>query len=169
MIKPFSLFAIFLFLSFFVLGGCTDKSEKKSSLVTPDIHNKSIDTSRQLLPDTVATLGNLSWHSNVKEAFALAKKENKQVIIMVGEDNCRWCIKMKKQTLTDARVQEQMQKYILVSIKRSDKEAVKFVPEFDGNIPSFFFIDENKELMESVIGYFNADDFVGYIREIEEQ
>jgi len=65
-------------------------------------------------------------------------------------------------------VQEQMQKYVLVSIKRSDKEAVKFVPEFDGNIPSFFFIDKNKELIESVVGYFNADDFIGYMKEIEE-
>ena len=157
-----------ILLAFLLLEGCTDKTDKKSSLVTPDMTHESTQTSTQTLPDTVETLGNLSWHSNVKEAFTLAKKENKNVIIMVGEDNCRWCVKMKKKTLTDARVQEQMQKYVLVSIKRSDKEAVKFVPEFDGNIPSFFFIDKNKELMESVVGYFNADDFTGYMREIEE-
>jgi len=158
----------FILLALLVLEGCTDKTDKKSSLVTSDTTSESIYTSKQTLVDTIETLGNLSWHSNVEEAFILAKKENKDVIIMVGEDSCRWCVKMKKKTLTDTRVQEQMKKYVLVSIKRSDKEAVKFVPKFDGNIPSFFFIDKNKELMESVVGYFNADDFTGYIKEIEE-
>ena len=158
----------FILLTVVALEGCTEKTDKKSSLVASELKNKSTHTSKQALTDTVETLGNLSWHSNVKEAFALAKKENKNVIIMVGEDDCRWCVKMKKITLADVRVQEQMQKYVLVSIKRSDKEAVKFVPEFDGNIPSFFFIDKNKELIESVVGYFNADDFTGYMKEIEE-
>ena len=158
----------FILLALLVLEGCTDKTDKKSSLVTSDTTSESIYTSKQTLVDTIETLGNLSWHSNVEEAFILAKKENKDVIIMVGEDSCRWCVKMKKKTLTDTRVQEQMKKYVLVSIKRSDKEAVKFVPKFDGNIPSFFFIDKNKELMESVVGYFNADDFTGYMKEIEE-
>ena len=158
----------FILLALLVLEGCTDKTDKKSSLVTSDTTSESIYTSKQTLVDTIETLGNLSWHSNVEEAFILAKKENKDVIIMVGEDSCRWCVKMKKKTLTDTRVQEQMKKYVLVSIKRSDKEAVKFVPKFDGNIPSFFFVDKNKELMESVVGYFNADDFTGYIKEIEE-
>lgn len=158
----------FILLTVVVLEGCTEKTDKKSSLVASELKNKSTQTGKQTLADTVETLGNLSWHSNVKGAFALAKKENKNVIIMIGEDDCRWCVKMKKSTLADVRVQEQMQKYVLVSIKRSDKEAVKFVPEFDGNIPSFFFIDKNKELIESVVGYFNADDFTGYMKEIEE-
>ena len=160
-----------ILFSFLALLGCSEKEEKKSGLVTPIVHEstKKSTLSTQQLPDTVETLGNLSWHSNVQEAFSLAQEENKNLIIMVGEDSCRWCVKMKKNTLTDARVQEGMQKYILVSIKRSDTEAVKSVPEFDGNIPSFFFLDKNRELMESVVGYFNAGDFVSYMAEIEEE
>jgi len=158
----------FIFLAMIVLAGCTEKTEKKSSQFTQDIQSETTQTNKQSLPDAVEHLGDLSWHSNVKEAFSLAKKENKKLIIMVGEDSCRWCVKMKKKTLIDTRVQEKMKQYMLVSIKRSDKEAVKFVPEFDGNIPSFFFIDENKESMGSIVGYFNADDFVEYMSEIEE-
>ncbi len=158
----------FIFLATIILPGCTEKTEKKSSQFTPNIQSEMTQRSKQSLPDTVENLGKLSWYSNIKEAFSLAKKENKKVIIMVGEDSCRWCVKMKKRTLIDRQVQEKMKHYILVSIKRSDKEAVKFVPEFDGNIPSFFFIDENKESMGSIVGYFNKDDFVEYMSEIEE-
>jgi len=67
----------FILLALLLLEGCTDKTDKKSSLVTPDMTRESTHTSKQTLPDTVETLGNLSWHSNVKEAFTLAKKENK--------------------------------------------------------------------------------------------
>ena len=154
--------------AFFLLQGCNEKTDKTSSLVTPDLKEKKQKSHKQTLPDTIETLGNLNWHSNVREAFSLAKKEQKNVIIMVGEDNCRWCVKMKKNTLSNPRIQKQLQKYILVSIKRSDKEAVRNVAEFDGNIPSFFFLDENKEVLEAIVGYFNANDFLGYILEIEE-
>jgi thioredoxin-related protein len=161
---------LFISILLFAFVGCSEKSEKKTGPRTPDIKTTSMrePIGTQLLPDTVMTLGNLAWHSNVKEAFALAKKENMQVIIMVGEDNCRWCVKMKKNTLMDNRIQAEMQKYILISIKRSDKEAIKYVPEFDGNIPSFFFMTNKKEVVDSVVGYFKPDDFLEYINEIEE-
>ena len=122
----------------------------------------------QQLADKVIKIGNLSWHTNVKEALKLAKIEDKNVIIMVGEDDCRWCIKMKTNTLTDMRIQEHMKEYILISIKRSDKEAVSYVPEFDGNIPSFFFMTNSAEIIEPIVGYFKPNDFLQYIQEIEE-
>ena len=161
---------VYLTILLFLLVGCNEKTERKVGPRTPEIVTEKTTpiSGAQNLPDTVITIGNLSWHSNIKQAFTLAKEQDKDVIVMVGEDSCRWCIKMKKNTLTDRRIQEQMQKYILVSIKRSDKAAVKYVPEFDGNIPSFFFMTNKEEVMDSVVGYFKEDDFLEYIKEIEE-
>lgn len=137
----------FLYLSILLLSGCS-KNEERS---------KGVDT-----------IAGLSWHLDMQRGFSLAKKEGKDVIVMVGEDSCRWCKKMKERTLTDTRIQEKMKKYVLVSIKRSDKDSVKQIAEFDGNIPSFFFMHANKELIEPVVGYFKADDFLSYIQEVEE-
>lgn len=161
----------FLSILLLSLTGCSEKTEKKSEPSTPTIvsDKKEIQSSAQLLPDTESTIGNLLWHSNVKEAFLLAKEQDKNVIVMVGEDDCRWCVKMKKHTLTDARIQEHMQKYILVSVKRSDKDAIKHVPEFDGNIPSFFMMRHTEEVIDSVVGYFNPNDFLQYIEEIQDE
>jgi len=133
-----------LCISFFLLSGCSEKKENK-----------------------ISSIAGLSWNSDMETSFTLAKKENKNVIVMVGEDSCKWCKKMQERTLTDKGIQDKMQKYVLVYIKRSDKDSLKDIPEFDGNIPSFFFMHSNKELMEPVVGYFEANDFLSYIEEIE--
>ncbi|NOR56721.1 MAG: DUF255 domain-containing protein [Sulfurovum sp.] len=109
------------------------------------------------------------WHTELQSALVLAKKEHKNVIVMVGEDNCRWCVKMKKQTLSKSCVQKKLQNYVLVSVKRSDKYAIKNLQDFDGIIPSFFFMQANEEPLDSIVGYFTADDFLRYIEEVEEE
>jgi len=118
--------------------------------------------------ETSTSISGLSWYLNIETALQKAKKEKKSIVVMVGEDSCKWCKKMKNRTLIDTRIQAKLKSYILVSVKRSDKEAMKYLPTFDGNIPSFFFMQDNKELIESIVGYFKADDFLDYLNEVEE-
>ncbi len=118
--------------------------------------------------DAVTNIAGLSWYLNMETALQRAKKEKKDMLIMIGEESCRWCKKMKNRTLTDRRIQEKLKSYILVSLKRSDKESIRYFPNFDGNIPSFFFMRENEEVLDSIVGYFKADDFLGYLNEVDE-
>jgi len=118
--------------------------------------------------DTITMIMGLPWHSDIDTAFAIASKENRNVIIMVGEDYCKWCTKMKEDTFTDARIKSKLERYTLVSVKRSDKSAIKHVPSFDGTIPSLFFMKTDRELIEPVVGYFVADDLLSYIKELED-
>jgi protein disulfide-isomerase len=40
----------------------------------------------------------LKWHTNVKEAVAIAKKENKPIFMFfTGSDWCGWCIRLQKE------------------------------------------------------------------------
>ena len=146
----------FIFLSLFFVG-CSEKPNSKLSTSIEDTKT-----------DTIKTIAGLSWYLNIETALEKGKEEKKNIIVMVGEDSCRWCKKMKEQTLTDKQIQDRLKAYILVSVKRSDKDALKYLNTFDGNIPSFFFMQDNKELIESIVGYFKADDFLDYINEIEE-
>jgi len=111
----------------------------------------------------------LVWHTEIQSALVLAKKEHKNVMVMVGEDTCHWCVKMKKETLAKSCVLKKLQNYALVSVKRSDKNAIKNLEGFDGIIPSFFFMKANEEPIDSIVGYFKADDFIRYIEELEEE
>jgi len=153
---------IFLFVSVLFLG-CNEKSKKK---VEPSFENVLQD--KNTLSRKTTHISGLTWYLNIEDGLKQAKIENKRMIVMVSEESCRWCKKMKESTLLDVRIQNRLKEYILVSVKRSDTNAVKHLERFDGNIPSFFFMKEDKELIESIVGYFKADDFLEYIHEIEE-
>lgn len=49
---------------------------------------------------TTATSDGLNWLENHAEALALAKKENKPLLIdFTGSDWCGWCIRLKKEVI----------------------------------------------------------------------
>jgi uncharacterized protein YyaL (SSP411 family) len=110
----------------------------------------------------------LSWEKDAATAFAKAKAEKKNVMLMVEATHCRWCKKMKEETLSDSEVKKRLQNYILVKILRSDKEAMKILPESYYPAPTTFFMTPEGEIMEKAIGYFEAYDFITYINDVEE-
>jgi thioredoxin-related protein len=150
---------ILLFVSVLFVG-CNEKSEKKAetSLKKPLTIKKNLSKH----------ISGLTWYLNMEDGLKQAKIENKRILIMVGEDSCRWCKKMKEETLIDVRIQNKLKQYILVSIKRSNSKQIGYLDTFDGNIPSFFLMQKNKELSESIVGYYKSDDFLDYLNEIEE-
>lgn len=151
--------------------GLSACGEEKSKTVNYTAATEAIEKTKEV-KSTQQTKGmqniaNMQWYTDIEKAFASAQKAQKNVIVMVGEDDCRYCRKMKEKTLTDPAIADKMKKYILVSLKRSDKESLKALPEFTGNIPSFFVMKANKALIEPIVGYFNPEDFLFLLDELE--
>jgi len=122
--------------------------------------------------DTQGTLGlekfyMLKWKTDLGSAFQQATKENKNLVIMVEDTHCKWCIKMKRGALSNVDVQKILKNYILVKIQRSNSSDVKQLNGFDGTIPNLYFITKEKEIVENIVGYYRADDFLEYIQEIQ--
>ena len=111
----------------------------------------------------------LVWEKDAPTAFAKAKVENKNVVLIVEAKYCKWCKKLKATTLADERVIKRLQNYVLVKIRRCDKKAMSIMPESYYPAPSTFFMTPEKEIIEKAIGYFEADDFLSYIDDVEEQ
>ncbi len=118
--------------------------------------------------DSMIMIAGLQWHSDINRAYTIAAKENKHVIVMVANEYCPWCRKMKEQTFTDTRIKEKLEKYTLVIMKHTDKSVFKHIPAFNGIVPSLFFMYPKRELIDKVVGYFSADDLLEYINDIEE-
>jgi len=161
------ILSISLSIFFVIFAGCGEEKQKKIGESTPaSVTENSVKAVKvqevQNKEDSITTIAGLPWHSDIDTAFNIAQKEKKNVIVMVGEEYCKWCTKMKERTLPDVRIQTKFSQYILVSVKRSDKEAIKHVPAFDGNIPSFFFMTPKEEMVDAIIGYFTAYDFLQY-------
>lgn len=118
---------------------------------------------------TLGAFEKLSWETDMDHAFERAKKEHKNVMIMVEDTRCRWCKNIKKGALSDPNVQDKLQSYILLKVQRSDKKTASRIEDFTGAIPSFYFMQPDQELFESVVGYFATDDFLGFLNGIEEE
>jgi thiol:disulfide interchange protein len=133
------------------------KSQKHETIQTLQKKEETLDAFEKLI-----------WETDMDLAFERAKKEHRNVMIMVEDTRCKWCKNMKIGALSDPSVQEKMQSYILLKVQRSDKETAKRIKEFTGAIPSFYFMEPNQELYESIVGYFATDDFLDFLTEIEE-
>ncbi len=108
------------------------------------------------------------WVKDINTAFEMAKKEQKTVMVLVEGENCRWCKKMKHRTLGDETVQKKLKSYISVKVMRENEEDIKDLPMIHG-VPSIFFMSPQKEVIESVVGYFNVEDFLSYISDVEKK
>ena len=111
-------------------------------------------------------LFSLDWEKDLTKATQIAQKEHKSIMLFVESDHCRWCKKMKQNTLADAEVEKRLKKFVLVKIMRAEAEAMKKLPKIYG-VPSIFFMDENQTVVEDVVGFFNTEDFISYINDVE--
>ena len=117
---------------------------------------------------TLSLMADLDWQKEIPFAFELAKKEHKTVMVFVEGKECRWCKKMKHRTLSDESVNKRLQDYIAVKVFRENKDDIKDLPEIQG-VPTVFFMTSEKKILESVIGYYNVEDFISYINDVEKQ
>ena len=108
------------------------------------------------------------WMNDLDKALKAAQRSNKPLIVMISEPDCRWCIKMKKGALSDPRIQKELERYLLVSIRRSDRTQSSKIESFDGKIPSFFFLSPRGEVLDSIVGYYKPDDYLRYMKEISQ-
>ena len=112
--------------------------------------------------------GEMVWAKDIDTAFKQAQKEEKTVMVMVEGEHCRWCKKMKYRTLADDSVQKKLESYITVKVMREDEDAVKDLPIIDG-VPTIFFMTPQRKVIETVVGYFNVEDFLSYISDVEKK
>ena len=115
-----------------------------------------------------STLFSVEWVKDIDTALTVAKKEHKNIMVLVEGENCRWCKKMKHRTLSDESVEKRLEKYVVVKVMREDGNAMSVLPPVQG-VPTIFFMKENKAVIEEIIGYFNVEDFLSYIGDVEKK
>ena len=158
-----------IFFGLLFLPACGEEKTKESKVSTLKSQKHETIQNMKKKEETLGAFEKLIWETDMDHAFERAKKEHKNVMIMVEDPRCKWCTKMKKGALSDHNVQDKLQSYILLKVQRSDKKTAKRIQDFTGAIPSFYFMEPNQEVFESVIGYFVTEDFLGYLNDIEEE
>lgn len=145
---------LLLVLAVLLLGGCFGDN------------NISEKTTKNLSVEKKETYG-IPWEKDLPTAFAKAQAENKKVLVMAVSVGCHWCEKMKSTTLANPEVLKELQNYVLVQADRETPNERNQLPEFQ-HVPVIFFMEADKEVIDNVRGYFEADDFLEYLKEMDE-
>lgn len=115
-----------------------------------------------------STLFSLDWVKDINTALTVAKKEHKNIMVFVESDYCKWCKKMKHRTLSYAAVEKRLEKFVVVKVTREDGNAMSMLPPVRG-VPTIFFMKENKAIIEEVVGYFDVQNFISYLDDVEKK
>ena len=110
----------------------------------------------------------IPWEKDLPTAFKKAKSENKIVMVMAVSVGCKWCKKMKKETLANPKVAKKLQNYILVMADRETPSERQQLPPFK-HVPIIFFMTHKKEMLDNLRGYFEAETFLDYLVSFEEE
>ena len=115
-----------------------------------------------------STLFSIEWSKDLETAFNLAKKEHKNIMVVVEGENCRYCKKLKHRTLSDETVEKRLEKFVTVKVMRDDASAMSVLPEVKG-VPTIFFMNEDKVISDEILGYVDVEDLIYYINDIEKK
>jgi len=121
----------------------------------------------------------LNWLSYT-EGLALAKKENKYVLIYFYTDECSWCKKMEKETFSDEEVKKILSgKFIAIKINaRSENKVIENGKEISerkvailyqvSGYPTTWFLESNRSRVAPLPGYVATEQFIPVLNYIGE-
>ena len=100
---------------------------------------------------------------NYADALQKSKELNKKIFIIYTADWCKYCQKMKNETLSQAQVIEQLKDYIFLEIDTDkDRSGVKKFG-IDG-MPSFVVTNYEEEKIKATKGFMDADSFLKWLK-----
>jgi thioredoxin-related protein len=111
----------------------------------------------------------LGYYSDYQKALAIAKKEQKPIMLVVVTSYCPWCRKFERKTLASETIASTVKSgYVPVIVDRN-QDAESFPKQFQTpRIPTVFFVDpkDGTEFWET-IGYVKKSEFADALKEAE--
>jgi hypothetical protein len=88
--------------------------------------------------DAIEAAKKLGAENNYATAIQKAKTEKKLLVMVIVQENCRWCEKLIDKTLNEETVRHKLENYITLIVDKNDD----FPSNFKENLyPSIFYID----------------------------
>lgn len=121
----------------------------------------------------------VKWHS-FDEGVALARQENKKILVDVYTDWCVWCKKMDKEVYTNGAVGQTMTStFIAVKLNAESQKGVTFdgTPMNEASLartmgvtgyPTVVFLDPAAKPITKISGYMEPKEFASMLRFIGE-
>ncbi len=116
---------------------------------------------------TVSLFGaELHWIHDYDKGLALAKKEHKDVYLMIGADACRFCKQFKETTLKDQNVINALNAAFVTIYLSRDRHFIPAKFERYG-APRHYFLNTKGEIDDEEAGVIATERFLSLIKEVE--
>ncbi|QFR42518.1 thioredoxin family protein [Sulfurimonas xiamenensis] len=109
----------------------------------------------------------MGYETKYETALAKAKKEKKDLMVLMVTNYCPWCSKFEKKTLSDKKIDESIKaKYIPLIINKEEGGFPSYLNT--PIVPTTYFIDtkEEKSYYERV-GFVNKIEFLEVLKQME--
>lgn len=116
----------------------------------------------------ISTLSaDFDWPDDYNEALSEAKKEKKEIYLMIGSATCPWCEKFEKKVLSDKEVINKLKKsYILLYLSVDIDEIPSHLKK--GPLPRHYFLTNKGEVIYTTMGYRSKEGFYEVLDDVSE-
>lgn len=98
-----------------------------------------------------------------EQALVISKQTNKSIMLKLTADNCKYCVKMDNEVLSDMEIKKMLDKNFIMLNINVDKEALPL--NLKKTItPTFIFVDKNEKIISKLLGAWNKKDFMDLLR-----
>ncbi len=104
----------------------------------------------------------IHWIKSYAEAVAKAQKEHKPILFIVSKHDCKYCIKLKKETLSDPKIIQTINKNFVASIQYVDEAncmPYQIAWQSRGTPTIWFLYEKGDPLFQPIPGYLPPKDF----------
>jgi len=107
-----------------------------------------------------------SEDSEFEKVLKQAKKEKKLILVKAESENCYYCKKMDKETLSTKEVSEYLKKNFILFKVDVLKKALPAKLNYSVT-PTYFFLDSDKKVLNTVPGAWNKKEFLEILKSIK--
>lgn len=103
------------------------------------------------------------------QAQAKAQAENKRIMVLITQDDCRYCKRMKQTTFKDPEIIKRINaKYIFVEVDRYFDEYPDDLTVY-GVPTTYFLYNSGEHIMRGAGGYWGAEDFASFMDDADKK
>lgn len=108
----------------------------------------------------------MSYETNYETALNKAKKEKKNLMVLIISNFCPWCTKFEQKTLTDKTVDSAIKsKYVPLIINKEEGNFPKYLTA--PIVPTVFFVKpEEEKVLHENIGFSSKAEFLNLLKEL---
>lgn len=104
----------------------------------------------------------IDWAHSYAEAQERAKNENKNILLLITTETCRWCRRLESTTLQDDAVIKRINaEYVAVHVTRGkDAYPADLVAP---RVPMSYFVKPDGEVIHDMMGFWNVEDYLSIL------